>query len=176
MSNSNSIFAIAADTQTSAVSYDGSTWTGHQLPPTMTWRFIGGSIGKFIYYPKNTLTPYSRILYSITDNVNFVAGVLPTTQTPVLIAIADGDPGLYKSTDGINFGTIAAPNFTYTVIGQASSTSTAVFVRVNTLVKSVTARAGSLGTAMASTAATYNRTMMAVARGLGSIFNKGNNV
>ena len=103
MSKLNSIIAIAGDTQTSAVTYDGSTWVQKTLPSPQVWKFIGGDIGKFIYYTKDTIKPLTSIAYSIVDNVHWKPGTLPTEQVSSIVAIADGDNKLYSSIDGLTF-------------------------------------------------------------------------
>lgn len=103
MPNSNSIFAIT-DGQVSASSYDGTTWSNNtQAPANETWSFIAGSAGKFLYNRFNASAPYSRVVYSITDNATWVGGILPTTSMNNIVAVADGATRVYVSYDGSIF-------------------------------------------------------------------------
>lgn len=176
MSNVNTIIATAADTHISATSYNGSTWVQKTLPSNQTWKMIGGTTGKFIYYLADTNIPYSKQLTTITDNVHWKLGSLPTASTSIIVILADGEGAFYTSTDGNTFAKISTPSFTHYVVGAALSTSTSKYSRSTYYTRQV------VGLAVASTSAFYRVTRVvrksfaALSTSVVSILNKANNI
>jgi hypothetical protein len=140
MSNANTIFAISDGTD-SATSFDGTTWIKHELLNTMSWASIAGEPGKFLYTVNNNRQLFTKSVYSITDNINWIVSTLPTVQDPTILAIADNESVLYASTDGQNFANYQQPVFTYYKICTAESISIATtkktMIKVSLIVSTV---------------------------------------
>ena len=112
MSNTDLVIAICRDDVYSAESFDGSTWQLRELDTSHAWKFIGGSIGNFIYDEQNLATKHTQVAYSITDYVHWRGGVLPCTIANTIVATFDTSNVLYTSYDG---NTFTAPNQTFYV-------------------------------------------------------------
>jgi hypothetical protein len=179
MSNTNTIFAIAADSKLSATSFDGSSWILKMLPGNQSWKMIGGSIGKFAYYISDPLTPFSTQITTISDNVHWKVGSLPTAQTLVTVALADGESALYISTDGSTFTAATPPTFIYaqTCTAVSVSNSFAAFVRNHTnVVYYLSVVAVSTSNAVRTTKTVICRTYSALVTSAASLINRTNSI